>query len=116
MSALTELSAYFSAARAQPPGSRPMPPYFYPGRLIGLSVSSIETALGTPDVLEPGMPICEAARCWSYTYGPGPAPLSNAVQHDGNTEFIVVSTGGPYLLILGVSGDRVSSARWQGQR
>ena len=84
-------------------------------RLIGLSVSSIRAALGAPDRKEPGMPLCEANRCWSYTYGPGPAPLSNEVQHDGKTDFIIVTTGGPFLLILGFSGDRVISAPWLGQ-
>jgi len=115
-SVLTELSADFSAARALPLGSRPTLPYFDPERLIGLRVSSIQAALGTPDIRDPVMSLCEVARCWSYTYGPGPAPLSNEVQHDGNTDFIVVTTGGPFLLVLGVSGDRVASARWLGRR
>jgi hypothetical protein len=113
---LTELAADFSAARAQPLGSRPAPPYVDLERLIGLNVSSIQAALGAPDSREPGMPLCEATRCWSYTYGPGPAPVPNEVQHDGDISFIVVTTGGPFLLVLGVSGDRVASAHWLGQR
>ena len=48
--------------------------------------------------------------------GPEPEPLLSEVQHDGNTDFIVVTTGGPFLLILGFSGDRVISANWLGQR
>ena len=115
-SILSELSADFSAARSQPLGSRPAPAYVDLERLIGLSAHSIQAALGTPDRREPGAPLCEAARCWSYTYGPEPAPLASEVQHDGNTDFIVVSTGGPFLLILGFSGDKVISANWLGQR
>ena len=115
-SILTELSADFSAARSQPLGSRPAPPYVYLERLIGLSAHSIQAALGAPDRRQPGAPLCEAAQCWSYTYGPAPAPISGDVQHDGSTDFIVVSTGGPFLLILGFSSDRVISAEWLGQR
>jgi hypothetical protein len=115
-SVLTELSADFSAARAQPLGSRPAPPDVELTRLIGLKTSSVHAALGAPESQEPGMPLCEATRCWSYTYGPGPKPFSDEVQHHGNTDSIVVSTGGPFLLILGVSADRVISAHWLGQR
>lgn len=116
VSVLTELSADFSAARSQPPGSRPTPPYVDLEQLIGLRLYSVRAALGMPDSQESGMSPCEAVRCWSYTYGPGPEPYSDEVQHHGETDSIVVTTGGPFLLILGVSGDRVVSADWLGQR
>ena len=115
-SVLTELSADFSAARAQPLGSRPGPPEVDLTRLIGLRMHLVRAAIGAPDSQEPEMPLCEAARCWSYIYGPGPEPFSDEVQHHGNTDSILVTTGGPFLLILGVAGDRVASAHWLGQR
>jgi hypothetical protein len=116
-SVLTELSADFSHARSQPLGSRPTPPDIDLERLIGLQASSIRATLGPPDRLRGAWkPPCEAARCWSYTYGPGPEPFSDEVQHHGNTDSILVTTGGPFLLILGVAGDRVASAHWLGQR
>jgi hypothetical protein len=117
VSVLTELSADFLAARAQPPGSRPTPPDVDLERLIGLKATSIRATLGAPDrPPRAWKPPCEAARCWSYTYGPGPAPVPNEVQQDGDTNYIVMSYGGPSLLILGVSGGRVVSADWLGQR
>jgi hypothetical protein len=114
---LIELSRDFSHARAEPPDSRPTPPEVDLKPLIGLTRAAIRARLGPFDHYpSPWHPTCQARRCEFYIYGPPPARLSDDIQHEGDTDSILVPTGGPILLLLGFSGDRVLTAQWRGQR
>jgi hypothetical protein len=114
---LRTLASSFSQARALPPGSRPGPPRIELRPMLGLASSSIRAALGAPESDDKeSASDCHAAFCWVYRYGPGPAPIPPPSKTaDGGSE-ITVSTGGPFLLILGFSEDHLVSARWLGQR
>jgi hypothetical protein len=121
MSNLHALAKHFSKARSFAPGSRPHPPRVDINSLIGLNSASILKALGTPD--DPPTDDydydCAAPRCWAYAYGPESSEFdanNAAASATGDLESIVVTTGGPYLLILGLVSDRVVSASWRGQK
>jgi hypothetical protein len=114
-STLRSLAKDFSDARSMPLGSRPGPPGIELGSLKGVSSSAIRTALGQPDH-GPANPDCHAELCWSFTYGPGAAPLQGSVDNGDGTISVEVSTGGPWLLVLEFTGDRLTSAFWRGQR
>ena len=110
-SALETVGAAFVAARAMPLDSRPMPPDIDLRSVVGASSPDVLKALGLPRHCTyefrnhlPG------ATCWSYTYGPKSAPPQI---EDG---YIVVTTGGPWLLLLEISDDRVVNATWLGQK
>jgi hypothetical protein len=117
-SCLSALHSFFSSARAQPLGSRPAPPYIYLKALLGLQMSAIRTVLGPPDKREANYPPpeCHAAQCWSFTYGPGPGPLPAPTDNGDGTMSVYVTTGGPWLLILGFTKGRIVTAFWQGQK
>jgi hypothetical protein len=109
------LSAFreaFAAARALTLGSRPPPPALELDRLVHTSIEMLRTYLGPSTRLDCGdllhVPV-EA--CASFTYGPGPEP---AVESPPGT--ITITTGGPWLLVVGISKGRVVEARWLGQR
>jgi hypothetical protein len=111
--ALRTLRAKFSAAAALPLGSRPAPPDIDLSFLIGLPVQEIRQALGAPYSRSVG---CSAPQCWSYRYGPdAAAPEVTKTNNDGTVD-VVVTTGGPFLLIIGFSSHHVILANWQGQR
>jgi hypothetical protein len=112
---LQALAKDFSDARSMPLGSRPGPPGIELASLKGVTSSAIRTALGQPDQGPPN-PDCHAELCWSFTYGPGAAPLRGPVDNGGGNVSIEVSTGGPWLLVLGFTADRLTSAFWRGQR
>jgi hypothetical protein len=121
MSNLHALAKHFSKARSLAPGSRPHPPHVDINSLIGLNSASILKSLGTPD--DPPSDEydydCAAPRCWAYSYGPTSSDFdanNAAASARGDLESIVVNTGGPYLLILGLVSDRVVTASWRGQR
>jgi len=114
---LSALANYFSSARALSPGSRPRPPDVDLKQLLGVSTSTIQHSLGPPDKLESYMTLeCHAAKCWSFTYGPPPAPTPVATDNHDGTVTVRVSTGGPWLLILGFNDDQLSTAFWLGQK
>jgi hypothetical protein len=118
---LSALARDLVKARALPEGTRPQPPDDVElSDLLGLSFSSVRHALGVPDKrhrrwVPPG---CHAPICLTYTYGRQESPATSSAPVDlGNGMMeILVSTGGPYLLVLGFSGDRLVSADWLGQR
>lgn len=109
----------FAAIRRDPaPPSWPAIPDIDPEPLIGMPASAIRTALGRSDRRyghydwECGAPVC-----WVFTYDslkPRPAPIVDSPTPGLKT--VIVTTGGPPLLILGIARGRVISARWQGQR
>ena len=115
---LRALTADFSEARSMPLGSRPGPSTVDLAALHGLSPSAVRAALGDPDSYENRTlaPDCQAALCWSFTYGPGPAPLQGIVDNGDGTMSVDVQIGGPWLLIIGFKNDRLVTAFWQGQK
>jgi hypothetical protein len=58
---------------------------------------------------------CDATQCWAFKYGPEPELPEKRFLDDGQTE-IVVTTGGPWLLLLAIENDSVTTVRWRGQR
>lgn len=94
-----------------------MPPAVDLQPLVGLTRAVIRARLGAFDHYPvPWQLSCQARQCEFYIYGPPSAPLSNEIQHEGDTDSQVVPTGGPFLRVLGFSGDRVVYAQWHGQR
>lgn len=112
---LRKLTKEFSAARAMPLGSRPRPPNTDLAALNGLPSSAINAALG-PEDMGSFRPECHAPVCWSFTYGPGPAPFHAPVDNGNGTVSVEVTTGGPWLLVIGLTSGHVATAFWQGQR
>ena len=117
-SCLNTLHSFLLSARALPLGSRPPPPDVDVKALLGLQKSAIRTVLGPPDKQEANDPPleCHVARCWSFTYGPGPSPVPDPTDNGDGTMSVYVTTGGPWLLILGFTKDRLVTAFWQGQK
>ena len=113
---LTMLTRQFQSARELPAGSRPQPPDVPLDGLRGLSLETIRSALGPPNYHNAGSLKCSAEFCWSYIYGPGEAPLPPPVKRSDGTVEIVVRTGGPWLLVLGSTRDKLITVRWLGQR
>ena len=102
----------FAAARALPLGSRPSPPDLDPTSLVHTSLFTLKRLLG------PSMHVdCDdlltrpVETCVSFTYGPAPAP---PVEDPPGS--ISVTTGGPWLLVVGLSKGRVMDAQWLGQK
>jgi hypothetical protein len=116
--ALRTLTKDFVGARSAPLGSRPGPPSIDLASLYGLSGSTIRGALGVPETYEKSVPPsdCHAKLCWSFTYGPAPAPLEGPLKNDGGATSIDVRNGGPWLLIFGLENDQVVEVVWQRQR
>jgi hypothetical protein len=110
---LRNLKSKLSAAAALPLGSRPSPPEVDLGFLIGLSPQEIRSGLGVPYSRSA---TCTAAECWSYRYGPDSAPPKVVKRNDDGTVDLEVTTGGPFLLIIGFSSHHVVLANWQGQK
>jgi hypothetical protein len=112
-STLDTIRAHFVAARALPPGSRPPPPATDLKSLIRVPISTLEAYLGASEPafecgdLFPRPP----ATCIAYTFGPEPAP-----EVEDPASEIAVATGGPWLLVIGISNGRVVASRWLGQR
>jgi hypothetical protein len=114
---LAALASDFAKARALPPGSRPAPPGLNLEDLVGLSLSQIRSALGSPDKPIEGYGFeCGAERCFAFTYGPTGHEEPTEIKQADGLETVVVTTGGPFLLVVGVSSKEVITARWQGQK
>jgi hypothetical protein len=109
----------FAEIRHDPPRSDwPAIPDVDPEPLIGMPASAIRSALGHSDRRtrysdwECGAPVC-----WVFTYDSlKPRPDLIVDSPTPGLETVTVTTGGPPLLILGIKGGRVTSARWQGQK
>jgi hypothetical protein len=109
----------FAEIRRDPaPLSWPAIPDIDPEPLIGMPASAIRAALGHSDRRyghydwECGAPVC-----WVFAYDslkPRPDPIVDSPTPGLKT--VIVTTGGPPLLILGITRGRVISARWQGQK
>jgi hypothetical protein len=117
--ALGALTRYFAEARTLPSGTRPRPPQVNLKGLIGLPSDAIRRSLGPPDPpVENYDFACHASECWVYTYGAKEnfAEGGQICEEGSDLCSIVVTTGGPFLLIVGVSSGHVVTARWQGQK
>jgi hypothetical protein len=117
--ALAALAKDFAYARSLPEGTRPGPSEDVDiDMLVGLRLSTIRGAIGSPDKRDRRFPLeCGAPRCVSFTYGQEERPVyaPPLLQPDGLMT-VIVDTGGPWLLILGLAEGRVVSAQWRGQR
>jgi hypothetical protein len=106
------LRVQLHAARALPSGSRPDPPQLDLTSLQGIPRSEVRRALGKPTYCDEWkLSACAHADVWMYAWGPPAA----APQRDPDGS-ITVTTGGPWLLVLEFSGDRVAAERFQGQK
>jgi hypothetical protein len=102
----------FKAARALPLGSRPSPPDLEPTSLIHTSFATLSGYLGHSTRLNCDELLARPAEtCESFTYGPGPA-----LPAEDRRGSITISTGGPWLLVVGISNGRVVDSRWLGQK
>ncbi len=102
----------FAAARSLPLGSRPSPPALEPASLIHTSLASLSAYLGHSKHFDCGDLLARPAeKCVSFTYGPGP---SMPVKDTPGTVYF--TTGGPWLLVVGMSKGVVVDARWLGQK
>jgi hypothetical protein len=98
-------------ARALPPGTRPVPPELNLAALRGISRADVKRALSTPSHCQPeDSADCVRSNTWSYEWGPA---NSEPATGDG---YVTVTSGGPWLLVVEFLHDRVSGARWLGQR
>jgi len=115
--ALGVLSDDFKKARTLPPGSRPSPPDLDLSALLGLSSTRLRSALGSPDHRgHSDHAGCDAELCWVFTYGPKESFAPTVIKQENGLDTVVVTTGGPFLLVVGVSSNRVATARWEGQK
>jgi hypothetical protein len=115
-SVLRQLADSFRAARRLPLGSRPAPPAVDLGSLVGQPVAIVREAIGHPDpTARYPQSDCGARRCISFTYGPAPEP-PQLTRCDQQLCEVVVTTGGPWLLLLGSDNGIVASAQWRGQK
>jgi hypothetical protein len=113
---LADLQAAFKQARELPRGSRPSPPRSLNiDALIGIQPDVVRASLGTPDYEGNDLLNCGASRCWAFRYGPERKPPLERDVGDGRKE-IVISTGGPWLLLVAIENDSITAARWRGQR
>jgi hypothetical protein len=115
--ALSELANDFRSARILPAGSRPSPPDLDLNSLLGLSSTRLRSSLGPPDHPIHGYRRqCGADWCWVFTYGPKQSFAPSVMKQENGLNTIEVTTGGPFLLVVGVSSNRVATARWEGQK
>lgn len=116
---LNVLRQSFAEIRRDPPRADwPAIPDVDPEPLIGMPASAIRSALGHSDrrTIYSDWE-CGAPACWVFTYDSlKPRPDLVVDSPTPGPEVVTVTTGGPPLLILGITGGRVTSARWQGQK
>jgi hypothetical protein len=107
---LETFRAAFAAARALPLGSRPSPPDLEPTSLIHTPLITLSGYLGQSTPIDcSDLLTRQAETCVSFIYGPGPAPQDPP-------RSITITTGGPWLLLVGLSKGQVVDARWLGQK
>jgi hypothetical protein len=115
--ALSELANDFKSARTLPAGSRPSPPDLDLKSLPGLSSTRLRSSLGPPDHPIHGYrPQCGADLCWVFTYGPKESFAPSVIKQENGLNTIEVTTGGPFLLVVGVLSNRVATVKWEGQK
>lgn len=117
LSLLNELRQELRSVRSLPAGTKVSVPDKNLAPLLGLSSTEIQRSLGWPTYCghEETWSIkgtdCSGKTFWRYSWGPlSPAPNSAGPGH------IVVTAGGPPLLVLDFQADKVSGARWEEQR
>ncbi len=114
---LTDLRQGLMVARALPDGSRPPHPNRDMSPLLGLKRAELLRVLGAPSYCghdeswSSTGTNCNGVSPWQYSWGP-PAPDPQSA----GPGFVLVTTGGPWLLVLEFSSDKVSAVHWQGQR
>jgi hypothetical protein len=114
---LKDLRQGLDSAQALRSGSRVSLPTQDLSRLIGVHRSDVESTLGLPTYCghdESWSNVgtnCGTATPWSYRWGPPPPRLDSA-----GPGRIVVTAGGPPLLVLEFSSDKVTAPRWQEER
>lgn len=107
---LEMLSDQLEEAQSMPLGSEPAPPSYNFRRLRGTERAELFAKLDEPKFCKPEVTPCSEATLWFYVWGPPAPPIE---EQNG---YIVVQTGGPWLLVFEFSGDAVANVRWQGQR
>jgi hypothetical protein len=112
---LEHLRQRLDAAHALPKGSRPSPPDIRLSGLYGVARADVERILGAPTYCGEQQPFPESKDCrshslWAYSWGPPPPET-----HSG-PGWVQVITGGPWLLLLRFSSDRITAVAWQGQK
>ena len=114
---LNELRHEFASVRSLPNGSKAPVPDKNLAPLLGLSSADIQRSLGWPtycghdETWSTKGTDCAGRTPWGYSWGP-PAPTPDSA----GSGRIVVPAGGPPLLKLDFTSDKVSSARWEEQR
>jgi len=92
------------------PGGRPAPPSTNLESLAGIRRATVAEVLGQPAACdmdsEPGC----GDSVWHYVFGPEPGAA------EIGADSVLVTTGGPWLLVIHFGNDRVASANWQGQK
>jgi hypothetical protein len=108
---LVTLRDELTSVHALPSGDRPAPPDHDLRLLVGTPRSDVLKGLSPPDYCEPEeSQLCSTSASWTYVWGPPSGPPQ---ERNGD---IVIEFGGPWLLIIDFAADKVSAARWQGQR
>ena len=117
LSLLNELRQELHSARALPVGTKVARPDKNLALLLGLSSTDIQRSLGWRSYCghDESWSIegtdCRGKTPWRYSWGPpSPAPDSAGPGR------IVVTAGGPPLLVMDFLADKVSAARWEEQR
>ena len=94
-------------------GSRPRPPDVPLRKLVGISRAEVVRVLGDPNgCSRVSVLTCTGDPEWHYDWGP-PNPEPDHDEEDGYFSWVA---GGPWLLILEFSGDRIVGARWLEQK
>jgi hypothetical protein len=114
---LKDLGQGLKVVRALPKGSKPSHPDQELLRLVGVSKSDVRRILGIPNYCghDESFSVsganCGAASPWRYSWGP-PAPDPDSA----GPGYVVITSGGPWQIVLEFSSDKVSAAHWEDQR
>lgn len=119
-SLLGDLRENLDSARASSNGTPPPHRAQDLSPLIGVRRSEIEQALGAPsycghdELWSDKASDCGKRSPWMYSWGPDPP--GKIVATAGVVTAVTVTAGGPWLLVLQFSSDKVSAARWLPQK
>jgi hypothetical protein len=114
---LNELRRELASVRSVPIGTKISLPDKKLGPLLGLSSADIQRFLGWPsycghdETWSTKGTDCAGRTPWRYLWGPPPPAPDSA-----GPGRIVVTAGGPPLLVLDFTSDKVSAARWEEER